>query len=305
MAAALNEAGTLVTILNRNRRLMENQLDEISADILEEAVLERNIRIRHCDEITGLQLVGDQLLVTLRSGSTEKFDELVCALGTIPNTSLARQAGLSVNRGVKVNTSLQTSDPDIYAIGEIAELEDKSWGITAAADHQAEILADLIYGYADRSFTGYVSMNILKFPGIKLSSMGLTKAPDDSYEEIILSDRKRRYYKKCIVRNDRLVGAILMGDNSEFSEFRRLVLNGTELGDKRNTLLRSGAAADPPRGKLVCSCNSVGEENLLDLIRSGVDQLAPLMERSCAGAGCGSCKTELSGLLRKYSVPKV
>ena len=149
-------------------------------------------------------------------------------------------------------------------------------------------------------------MNILKLSGLELCSLGLVSAPenDPEYEEVIFTDKAKRYYKKCIIHQDRLVGAILMGDKSEFAEFKTLIENKLELSEKRMALLRSGKAAAPVLGKLVCSCNNVGEGNLTQMIRGGCSDFRQLCQQSGAGMGCGSCKPEVKALLDRCLEPE-
>jgi ferredoxin-nitrate reductase len=102
-------------------------------------------------------------------------------------------------------------------------------------------------------------MNILKMQGMDLCSLGLAEVPDaPGYEEVVFIDKAKRYYKKCIIHGDRLVGAILIGDKTEFLEFRDLISKKIELSEKRLSLLRSGTKMEPLIGKLVCSCSGVG-----------------------------------------------
>ena len=152
-------------------------------------------------------------------------------------------AKLDTGRGIVVNSHLTTSDKAIFAMGEIAEYNSMLYGITVAAEQQAEVAATYISGDHTVSYDGSVSMNILKFPGIQLSSISMAQTPnDDTFEEILFIDRSARYYKKCIIQNDRLVGTILMGDKNEFLEYRELIEKRMELSQKRLTLLRSGKA---------------------------------------------------------------
>jgi len=109
----------------------------------------------------------------------------------------------------------------------------------------------------------------------------------------------KSYYKKCIIHQDKLVGTILIGDKSEFLEFRDLIANKTELSDKRLQLLRSGKKTETISGKLICSCNNVGTGNLRDKISSGCTELSRLCEVTGAGMGCGSCKPEVKNILRE------
>jgi ferredoxin-nitrate reductase len=127
-------------------------------------------------------------------------------------------------------------------------------------------------------------------------------ANEVGYDEVLFIDKSMRYYKKCIIKEDRLVGAILMGDKSEFAEFKELIENRIELSAQRLQLLRSGKKAAPVVGKLVCSCNQVGAGNLQALIKTGCNTLNELCQRSGAGLGCGSCKPEIQKILRLETV---
>ncbi len=120
------------------------------------------------------------------------------------------------------------------------------------------------------------------------------------YEEILFIDKSQGYYKKCIIHNDRLVGAVMVGDKAEFAEFKSLIENKLELSEQRLKLLRSGKKGEPVIGKLVCSCNSVGEGNLTRLIDGGCHVLQELCRQTGAGLGCGSCKPEIQQLIRKH-----
>ena len=115
-------------------------------------------------------------------------------------------------------------------------------------------------------------------------------------------DVSKRYYKKCIVKDDLLVGAILMGDKDEFAEFKEMIEGKMELSDKRNTLLRGATNTKPVLGKLVCSCSQVGAGNIEEAINSGCNDFTELCKQTGAGLGCGSCKTEVRELLKSNSV---
>jgi ferredoxin-nitrate reductase len=228
------------------------------------------------------------------------FDAVVFATGTRPNIEYAKGA-IQTRRGIIVNERLETNCESIYAIGEIAELQGNLFGITAAAEEQATVLANHLNGNPMSQYHGTVSMNILKFPGIDLCSIGLTSVPDDpsGYEEVVFTDKAARYYKKCIVKDDVLVGAILMGDKAEFTEFKKLIVQKTELAALRNTLLRTGKPVEPAIGKLVCSCNNVGKGNILKAFRSGTTGIDAVCEQTGAGLGCGSCRPEIQKILKE------
>ncbi|HTG67156.1 MAG TPA: molybdopterin-dependent oxidoreductase [Flavobacterium sp.] len=304
LAAALKHKKVKITIIQRASRLMERQLDQISCKLLAEEVQLRDIQIYFDNEVSTVfeSDHANELEIALKSGRILTANAIVYAIGTIPNIEIAKEAGISCGRGVKVNQYLQSSNPDVFAIGEIAEFNDKLFGITSAAEEQADILANFLAGDISSYYKGSVLMNILKLEDINLCSIGELAIPenDDSYEEIVFADLKKRYYKKCIVKDDLLVGAILMGDKNEFAEFKTMIESKIELSDKRNQLLRgNGASAKPVVGKLVCSCSQVGSGNIEEAIKSGTTNFTELCKSTGAGLGCGSCKTEVKEILAK------
>ena len=223
---------------------------------------------------------------------------IVIAIGTVPNIEIAKEANINCKRGVLVDEYLQTSDKNIFAIGEIAEFKGFLYGITAAAEQQAEIVARYLNGDISKYYNGSLLMNILKMHGTDLCSLGEVECPNDpAYEEVVFIDKAKRYYKKCIIHNDRLIGAILIGDKSEFLEYRNLIENKMELSEKRMQLLRSGKAVEPVIGKLICSCNNVGEGNLINKINEGCKDHLQLCQLTGAGMGCGSCRPEVKAIL--------
>ncbi|MCZ2479151.1 nitrate reductase [Aquirufa nivalisilvae] len=298
LAASLQEMHVKVTIIHRNSRFMDRQLDPLGSQLLHEELVDRGIGIHYNDEIE--RFVGDEKIeaVRLKSGLTLTCQAMVIAIGTIPNIELAKEAGLKTQRGICVDEYLQTNDPDIYAIGEIAECDGALFGITAAAEQQAEIVARYLFGDISAQYSGSLLMNILKMHGTDFCSMGVIELPQNpAYEEVVFIDKTKRYYKKCIIHNDRLVGAILIGDKREFLEFKNLIENKIELSEKRLQLLRSGEAPEPVIGRLICSCNGVGEGNLLKKIDAGCTDHLQLCQLSGAGMGCGSCRPEVKSIL--------
>ena len=301
LAASLREVNVEVTIVQRISRLMDRQLDPLGSLLLHEELTDKDIDIFYDDEIERFFGKKNIAGVRLKSGREIACQAIVIAIGTTPNTELARSCSIHCNRGVVVNEYLQTSDPSVYAIGEIAEFKGMLYGITAAAEQQAEIVVKHLSGDIAHYYEGSLLMNILKMHGTELCSLGLPEVPhnDPSYEEIVFIDKAKRYYKKCIIQNDRLAGAILIGDKTEFLEFKDLIQNKIELSEKRLELLRSGKKAEPVIGKLVCSCGGVGEGNIINKINEGCTEIKSLCETSGAGMGCGSCRSEVQTILEK------
>jgi len=306
LAAAMKHKNAKITIIQRASRLMERQLDKVSSKLLALDVQERGIQIYFDNEVSTVFDDDDtgEINITLKSGKMITANAIVYAIGTMPNIEIARENGISCSRGVKVNQHLQSSHPDIFAIGEIAEYNNQLFGITSAAEEQATILANFIAGDISCAYNGSVLMNILKFNDLSLCSIGDINVPedDDSYEEIIFTDIKKRYYKKCIVKDDLLVGAVLMGDKNEFAEFKTMIESKIEMADKRDTLLRGSSNDVPVLGKLVCSCSQVGEGNIQEAIAQGCTDFTKLCNKTGAGLGCGSCKTEVREILYNSKV---
>lgn len=306
LAASLREVNVDVTIVQRISRLMDRQLDPLGSQLLHEELTDKGVDIYYNDEVD--RYLGDTTVsgIRLKSGLMINCQAIVIAVGTVPNIELAKASGLECKRGVVVNEYLQTNDASVFAIGEIAEFKGFLYGITAAAEQQAEILARYLSGDISKFYTGSLLMNILKMHGTDLCSLGEVECPDDpAYEEVVFIDKAKRYYKKCIIHNDRLIGAILIGDKAEFLEYRNLIENKIELSEKRLQLLRSGKAPEPVIGKLVCSCNNVGEGNLISKIKEGCKDHLQLCQLSGAGMGCGSCRPEVKAILEKELTPQV
>ena len=302
MAGALRHLGMKIIVVNRASRFMDRQLDDLGSELLYQEFADMGIETYFNDEIQTVYGFDSVEAVSLKSGKRIETKVVLFAVGTTPNIELAKAADLTCFRGVNVNQYMQTNDPSVFALGEIAEFDRQMWGITAAAEQQAGICARYILGDESSIYKGSLSLNILKIEGLQIASIGLIEVPQakvNEYEEILFIDKAKRFYKKCIVKDDKLVGAILIGDKSEFQEFKELIGKNIELSDKRLVLLRSGKAAEPMQGKLVCSCNNVGTGNIEKAIESGCETLESICQKTTAGTGCGSCRPEVKRILEK------
>ncbi len=301
LAASLREIDVNISLTQLGSRLMERQIDTLAGQLLIDFVEELGINVYLNDQVQSVELsrTPGKFMANLRSDKILEVDAVVYAVGTRPNIEIGQESGLECGRGIIVNDFLQTSDPDVYAIGEIAEHDGKLLGITAAAEKQADVVARFLSGDMQSLYDGCVPMNILKFSNLDLCSIGIPEIPvnETGYDEILFIDKSMRYYKKCIVKDDRLVGAVLIGDKNEFAEFKNLIENKIELSEKRMQLLRSGKTPEPVLGKLVCSCGQVGKGNIEKLINGGCHTLPELCKLSGAGLGCGSCKPEIQQLI--------
>ncbi|MBB6461684.1 nitrate reductase [Flammeovirga kamogawensis] len=301
LAASLREININVTIVQLAGRLMDRQLDPIASELLLNHVEDKGIEVLLNDQVQTIEKSGSKTYkAKLKGGRTLESNAIVYAIGTRPNIELGKESGLKASRGLVVNEYLQTSDSSIFSIGEIAEFEEKMNGTTAGAEEQADVCARFISGDLLSRYTGTLPMNILKFSDLNLCSLGIIDVPrkDKSYEEVILLDKAEAFYKKCIIKDNKLVGTILLGDKSEFADYKKLIELKTELGDRRTELLRGKSDAEPLMGEVICSCGNVGSGNLQKAMDEGCTTLNTLCEKTGAGLGCGSCKTEIQEMLK-------
>lgn len=303
LAAEIHRMGLACTVVEAEEHLMHRQLDPTASELLREELEERGIEVITGDLVNEYPGDGEIEEVRTLTGRELPCQALFVAVGTRPNVEIAEEAGLETDRGVVVDDHLRTSDPSIYAIGEIAQHRGELYGITPVANEQAEIAAAHAAGDRWARYEGSVNFNLLKIHGLDVCAAGTVEVPEEAdgseYEEIVLLDRRKRYYKKCVVRDNRLVGAVLIGDQTEFAQYRYWIAEGLELNERREDLLRPGTASagDPPDGPLVCSCHNVGEGDLEKLIEAGTGGLEELRRESRAGTGCGSCIPELKMML--------
>ena len=308
LADALAHIGTQVTILQRSNRLMGKQLDATAAAHLATAIRSRGVELRFKTEVEELR--GDARItgVKLKNGEELPCDLLIFATGTVANAELARAAVLRCSNGVIVDEHCQTSDPTIFAIGEVAEHQGQSAGTTAAAEQQAWHLSEFLRGNLHAPAPVPLNSNILKVDGIQLACLGPSDADQPGMSAVVFEDPELGIYQKCVLKDDRLVGVIMFGDTTQFADYRDLIASGIELEDRRKTLLRPSGESKPVEGKVICSCNQVGDITIARVIAeqsaAGTCDLGKVCATTRAGTSCGSCRPEVKKLIdRHVAVP--
>jgi nitrite reductase (NADH) large subunit len=220
-AYGLAKAGAPVTLIHLMDRLMERQLDGPAAALLKslveckgiEILLNANTARLHGDSrVEGIELIDGRMI---------EADAVIFAAGIRPNVALARDAGVPVNRGIVVDDHLQTGAPDIFAIGECAEHRGVCYGLVEPAYEQARVLAQHLAGCA-ACYAGSVVATNLKVSGVNVFSAGDFIAIDGS-ETIVLNDVRRGTYKKLVIDDDRLTGAVLVGDTVDALWYLELI----------------------------------------------------------------------------------
>ena len=241
-AYGLAKAGAKVTVVHLMDRLMERQLDAESAELLKAAVEMKGIDVllnAETARFTGRNRIER---VELKDGRIVPADIVVMAAGIAPNVALARTAGVSINRGIVVDDGMQTDVPDHYAIGECAEHEGRCVGLVEPAYAQAAVLADRLSGGAAH-YTGSIPATNLKVTGVSVFSAGDFSGGAGT-EQILLRDPGLGIYKKLVIADDRLVGAVLFGDTTDGLWYLDLIRTGLPTGAFRNELAFGRALAE-------------------------------------------------------------
>lgn len=244
-AYGLAKAGAPVTLLHLMDRLMERQLDLPAAELLKTLVERKGIRILLNASTARIHGEGHVEAVELADGSRIEADAVIFAAGIKPNVALAKDAGIAVNRGIVVNDEMQTASPDIYALGECAEHRGTCYGLVEPAYEQARVLARHLAG-RPAAYQGSVVSTNLKVSGVSVFSAGDFLGGEGS-ESLVLTDRRRGTYKKLVIADGRLTGAVLIGDTVDALWYLELIRNRDKVAAIRTDMMFGRALARPSK----------------------------------------------------------
>lgn len=244
-AYGLAKAGAPMTLLHLMDRLMERQLDAPAADLLKTLVERKGIRILLSASTARIHGEGHVEAVELADGSRIEADAVIFAAGIRPNIALAKDAGIAVNRGIVVNDEMQTASPDIYALGECAEHRGTCYGLVEPAYEQARVLARHLSG-RPAAYQGSVVSTNLKVSGVSVFSAGDFMGGEGS-ESLVLSDRRRGTYKKLVIAEGRLTGALLIGDTVDALWYLELIRNREKVAAIRADMMFGRVLARPSK----------------------------------------------------------
>ena len=236
-AYGLKQRGMNVTVLHLMDRIMDRQLDARASALLKQSIEAKGIPV--LTEANTEELIGQDGHVSqlrLKDGTVLEADVVVFAVGIRPNMALAQSAGLRCNRGVMVNDTMQTFDPSIYAVGECIEHRNQTFGLVEPLWGQAFICASHLAEYGSLTFKAPTVPTQLKVSGCDVFSAGNFE-PADDYEDIILNDEKRHIYKRIIIQQDKVIGAVLFGDTEDGAWYAELIADQTPISSIRNKLL--------------------------------------------------------------------
>jgi nitrite reductase (NADH) large subunit len=234
-AYGLAKAGSSVTLIHLMDRLMERQLDAPAADLLKMLVERKGVAVLLNANTAKIHGKTDVESVELADGRRLDADAVIFAAGIRPNATLAKEAGISVNRGIVVNDQMATGTEGIFALGECAEHRGTCYGLVEPAYEQAKLLARHLAGGV-ASYEGSVLATNLKVSGVSVFSAGDFLGADGS-EAIVLNDIRRGTYKKLVVADGRLTGAVLVGDTQDALWYLELIRGGADIADMRGDIM--------------------------------------------------------------------
>ncbi len=310
-ANGLKLRGMNVTVVHVMPWLMERQLDRVAGGLLQQSLEAKGIQFAIGAQTQELVRgeSGRVAAVRFKDGTSIAAELVVMAVGIRPNTALAEAAGLHCNRGLVVSDTMQTYDPKIYAVGECVSHRGIAYGLVAPLFEQAKVVANHLAEYGIGRYQGSVTSTKLKVTGVDLFSAG-DFTGGEGCEEITLSDPVGGVYKKLVIKNEKLIGGVLVGDTADGAWYFKLLKEGRLITDIREHLMfgesslgdtghqgQSSAAAMADSAE-VCGCNGVTKGTIVRAIKErGLFTLDEVRKCTKASGSCGSCTGLVEQLL--------
>ena len=302
-ANGLRARGMSVTVVHLAEWLMERQLDRTAAKLLQTSLEARGLKFLLQKQTSELIAGESGRVCAVRFADVETIptDLVVMAIGVRPNTALAEKSGLHCNRGLVVSDTMQTFDPRIYGVGECVNHRGIAYGLVAPLFEMAKVCANHLAAFGIGRYSGSITSTKLKVTGIDLFSAG-DFVGGDGTEHITLSDPVAGVYKKLVVKDEKLVGAVLYGDTVDGAYYFRLLREGRSIAELRDRLMFGEAnlgdtghlgqnrAASMSDDMEVCGCNGVCKGAIVKAIRDQkLYTLDEVRKHTKASSSCGSC----------------
>lgn len=306
-ARAVQQKGLATHVIEMAPRLMPRQLDEAGGDLLAESIRSMGVDL-HLGKVTR-EFVGNGKVegIAFADGAHLDIDMIVISAGIKPRDELARDAGLETGErgGIRVDDALRTSDPAIFAIGEVALHDNMIYGLVAPGYEMANVVAQRLVG-REAHFNGGDLSAKLKLMGTDVASFGDPFAQGGHVRQVAFENRLKGVYKKIVVDThaNKVLGGILVGDATQYAKLHHLTRSGTVLSDEADALIlgRRGEDEDEdlPDSAQVCSCNNVTKGAVCAAVR--VQKLCSVSEvkaNTNAGTGCGGCLPVVTRLVNQ------
>lgn len=309
-AYGIAKHGIKTILVHRSSSILSQQLDSMGGKLLQKNLESYGIEFKLNTTVTQIDGTSGVEKVTFSDGDVVDSNLVIFATGIIPNKELAINALLECNKGIVVNDFLQTSDENIFAIGECVEHSGNTYGLVAPLYEQAKVLAKYLAEVKTEGYNGSTLSTRLKISGVDLFSAG-DYLGDETTEDLILLDEKVGIYKKLVIYNNKIIGMVLYGDTADASWYLKLLKEETDISDLRTKILfgKSALSGDAGHGRNdinsmsddeeVCGCNGVCKGDIVRAIKEkDLKSLSDVKSCTKAGASCGSC----SGLVEQILV---
>jgi nitrite reductase (NADH) large subunit len=306
-ARGLQGHGIEVDVVHSGRWLMNAQLGREGGEVLRRSMAVLGVGIFTNNRVTTLRGTDKVRGVRLRDETEIDCDLVVVAAGIRPNTDVATTSGFTVERAIVVDDQMRTVDDDhVFAVGECVQHRGEVYGLVAPIWEQAVVLADVITGNnPEAAYLGSRTATKLKVVGVEVAAMGLTEPERDTDEHIIFSEPKRGVFKSVVIRDDKIVGATLLGDSKKLAFLQQAFDRGLPLPAERVELLfdLDGPPAEVGVAELaddaqICNCNGVCKSAIVETVKGGCKTVSGVMDKTRAGKGCGSCKPLVAELVK-------
>ncbi|HFT8654516.1 TPA: nitrite reductase large subunit NirB [Enterobacter cloacae] len=300
-ANALKQLGLETHVVEFAPNLMAVQLDNDGAAMLRKKIEALGVGVHTSKATTEIAATDDGLVLRFADGEQLDTDMVVFSAGIRPQDALARSSGLAIGErgGICIDTACQTSDKDIFAIGECALWEGKIFGLVAPGYQMARVAAATLAG-EEKSFTGADMSTKLKLLGVDVASFGDAHGRTPGALSYQWTHGPQQIYKKIVVSYDNktLLGGVLVGDASEYATLVQMMLNGISLPKEPETLILpafSGSApkalgvAALPDSAQICSCHNVSKGDICQAVSAGATDIGAIKQCTKAATGCGGC----------------
>jgi nitrite reductase (NADH) large subunit len=300
-ANGLLTQGMNVTVVHLLDTLMERQLDKPAAALLKAELETRGLNFLMEAQTAGIDGTQRVESVRFKDGSEVKADLVVMAVGIRPNVELAKASGVYCERGVVISDTTQSYDPRIYAVGECIQHRGQTYGLVAPLFDMSKVCANHLAQLGYARYEGSTVSTKLKVTGIDLFSAG-DFTGDETTEDIVMQDASRGVYKKIVLKENRIHGAVMYGDTVDGSWYFQLMRDGTDVSDIRDQLMfgqahlgdsghgGQNAAAAMSDDMEVCGCNGVCKKDITTaIIDKGLFTLDDVRSHTKASSSCGSC----------------
>ncbi|HCV3621347.1 TPA: NAD(P)/FAD-dependent oxidoreductase [Staphylococcus aureus] len=304
-ARGLLDQGMEVTVLHLAEWLMEMQLDRKAGNMLKADLEKQGMKFEMQANTTEILGEDDVEGVKLADGREIPADLVVMAVGIRPYTEVAKESGLDVNRGIVVNDVMQTSDSNVYAVGECAEHNGKVYGLVAPLYEQGKVLADHLTNKETNGYKGSTTFTSLKVSGCDLYSAGQI-VENAEIKGIEIFNSVDNNYKKIFLKDGNVVGAVLYGDIDDGSRFYNMMKKGESTEDYTlvSLLTKGGeeaslSIADMADDETICGCNGVDKGTIVNAItENGFTTVEEVTAKTKAGNSCGKCKPQIAQILQ-------